>query len=62
MANFWCNNILIKGDFKNAKTNQNIRGQQVVRSTLSYLEKLNQIDSKFTPSYIFSVFGSVIFG
>ena len=45
MANFWCNNILIKGDFKNAKTNQNIRGQQVVRSTLSYLEKLNQIGS-----------------
>ena len=46
MASFWCdNNILRKEDFKNTRTNQNIRGQQVVKSTLSYLEKLNQTDT-----------------
>ena len=44
MASFWCDNILIKGDFKNVKTYQNQRGQQLFRPLL-YLENFNQTDS-----------------
>ena len=63
MDSFWCDNILIKGDLKNTKSCQNIQGHQVVKSTLFYLEKLNQINSYFTTSDIFSVVvGLVIFG
>ena len=42
---FWCNNILLTRDFKNMKTYQSIRGQQVVSLPFSYLEKLTRIDS-----------------
>ena len=45
MTSFWCGNVLLIGDFKNTKTFQNMRGQQVVRSLVFYPEKFNQIDS-----------------
>ena len=45
MVSFWCGNSLLKGDFKNRKTYQNMRRQQVVRPLLFYLEKFKQIDS-----------------
>ena len=48
MASFWCGNVLLIRDFKNTKTYQNMRGQQVVRPLTFYPEKFNQIDSKFT--------------
>ena len=44
MVNFWCGNTLLEGDFKNTKTYQNMRGKQVVRPLLFYLEKCNEID------------------
>ena len=47
MVSFWCGNTLLKGDFKNTKTYQNMRGQQVVRPLLFYLEKF----TKFTLIY-----------
>ena len=49
MASFWFGNVLLIRDFKNTKTYQNMRGQQVVRPLTFYPEKFNQIDSKFTP-------------
>ena len=45
MVSFWCGNSLLEKDFKNAKTYQNMWGQQVVRPLPFYLEKFNQIDS-----------------
>ena len=45
MVNFWSGNNLLKGDFKNAKTYQNMLRQHLVRLFLFYLEKFNQIDS-----------------
>ena len=45
MVRFWCGNTLLKGDFKNAKTYQNMKGQEVVRPLSFYLEIFNQIDS-----------------
>ena len=45
MASFRCGNTLLKGDFKNTKIYQNIRGQQVVKPLLFYLGKLNEIDN-----------------
>ena len=45
MASFWNDNILPKGYFKNAKTYQNMKGQEVVRPFSFYLEIFNQIDS-----------------
>ena len=45
MVSFWCGNTLLEGDFKNIKTYQNMRGQQVVKPLLFYLDKFNQIDS-----------------
>ena len=45
MTSFRWGTILLKGDFKNTKTYQNMRGQQVVRPLHFYLEKFNQIDS-----------------
>ena len=45
MASFKYGKILLKKDFKNTKTYQNIRGQQVVRPLVFYPEKFNQIDS-----------------
>ena len=45
MVSFWSGNNLLKGDFKNAKTYQNMLRQQLVRLFLFYLEKFNQIDS-----------------
>ena len=49
MASLWCGNVLLIGDFKNKKTYQKMRGQQVVRPLSFYPVKFNQIDSKFTP-------------
>ena len=45
MVRFWCGNTSLKGDFKNAKTYQNMKGQEVVRPLSFYLEIFNQIDS-----------------
>ena len=45
MVRFWCGNTLLKGDFKNTKTYQNLPIQQMVRQLLFYLEKFNEIDS-----------------
>ena len=45
IAGFWCGNILLIGNFKNARAYQNMWGQQVVRPLLLYLEKSNQTDS-----------------
>ena len=45
MASFWCGNVLLIGDFKNTKTYQNMRGQQVVWLLVFYPKKFNQIDS-----------------
>ena len=53
MASLWYGNILPKGYFKNTKTYQNIKGQQVVRPFLLHLEEFNQIDIR-------PVFGVVI--
>ena len=49
MVSFWCANTLLEGDFKNTKTYQNMRVQQLVRPLLFSLEKFNQTDSWFTP-------------
>ena len=57
---FWCGNTLLEGDFKNTKTYKNIRGKQVIRPFLLYLEEFNQIDSLFAPYEIWSVSSSVI--
>ena len=40
MVSFWCGNTLLKGDFKNTKTYENMRGQQVARSLPFYAEKI----------------------
>ena len=45
MVSFWYGNNLLEGDLKKTEPYQNIRGQQVVRLLLFYLEKFNQIDS-----------------
>ena len=45
MTSFWCGNVLPIGDFKNTKTYQKMRQQQVVRPLVFYPEKFNQIDS-----------------
>ena len=45
IVSFWCGNTLLEGDFKNTKTYQNMRGQQVARPLLFYLKKFNQIDN-----------------
>ena len=44
MASFRCGNTLLKGEFKNEKTYQNIWGQEVVRPLPFYLEIFNLID------------------
>ena len=44
ITSFRCGNTLLKGDFKNTTTYQNISGQQVVRPLLFYLKKFNQIN------------------
>ena len=45
MAIFWWVNVILMGDFKNTKTYQNQREQQLFRPLLLYLEKFNQTDS-----------------
>ena len=44
MVSFRCSNTLLKGDFKNKKTYENMWGQEMVRPLLFYAEKFNQID------------------
>ena len=61
MASFCCANVLQIRDFKNPKPYQNIRGLQVVRPLLFYLEKISQIYSKFTPSDIWPVLSMLRF-
>ena len=45
MVSFWCANTSLEGDFKNPKTYQNMRVQQLVKPLLFYLEKSNQTDN-----------------
>ena len=45
MASFWNGKIILKEDFENKKTFQNIRGQMMVRPLLFYQEKFNQLVS-----------------
>ena len=60
MASSWCGNILLNEFFKNTKTYQSIRGQQLVRPFLLYLEEFNLIDNLFTPKDIQPVLSVVI--
>ena len=56
IVSFWCSITLIEGDFKNKKTYQNKRGQQVVRLLLFTLKIL----TKFTANLPHKIYGQFL--
>ena len=58
IPSFWCNNILLKRDFKNIKIYQNILRQQAVSSLYSYLEKFKQTD--LTDNLIYQIYAQFL--